>query len=241
MVQQNIVQDRLQDLFPVHYRNGNILMINADCMDVMAHIQDNEAELSCVDPPYGLGKRLSQGAGKLKDRRLQVLDSSWDTPPDEEYFTELFRVSKNQIIWGGNYFPLPPTRCVLCWDKEQPWENFSQWEMAWTSFDSPAALFRMNNAFKNPGKIHATQKPVALYKWLLSRFAKPGDKILDTHGGSGSSCIASHEFGYDMVWMEADKGIYESAVARYKDFASQATLFDPVELTKENAGGFVFE
>ena len=112
-------------------------------------------------------------------------------------------------MWGGNYFPLPPSRCVVVWDKVQPWENFSQIELGWTSFGSPAQLYRFDN--RTGAKIHPTQKPVALYKWLLSRYAKPGDKILDTHGGSGSICIACHDLGYDLTWMELDADYYEAA------------------------------
>ncbi len=220
------LQDRLQELFPVHYRNGNILMINADCMEVMKHIQDNEAELSCVDPPYGIGM------SKNPVRQLHE-KKEWDNAiPNQKYFVELFRVSKNQIIWGGNYFSLPASQGFVIWDKMQP-ENFSlaMCEFAWSSIQSPAKIFKQSVLLEN-GKIHPTQKPVALYKWLLSRYAKPGDKILDTHGGSGSICIACHDLGYDLTWMELDEDYYKAAVARYKNHAAQATLFDPAELTK---------
>ena len=241
MVQQNIVQDRLQDLFPVHYRNGNILMINADCMDVMAHIQDNEAELSCVDPPYGIGAdNMTGGAGKNK---LWKKGKRWDSAvPDKTYFNELFRVSKNQIIWGGNYFFdfLPSTKSCMIWDKQNDGRDFAEFEFAWSSFDEVARTFRMRPMGMDGGKIHPTQKPVALYKWLLSRYAKPGDRILDTHGGSGSICIAAHDLGYDLTWMELDADYYAAACKRYKDHAAQASLFDPAELTKEAKEGELF-
>lgn len=224
-------------------------MLHADCMEFMRGQPDGAFDLAIVDPPYGInaprggelgiidprGKRsakgrLSAGAGKLKNRVLQTMVKDWDdSAPSPEYFDELRRVSKNQIIFGGNYFPLPPTRCVVCWDKEQPWENFSQWEMAWTSFDSPASLFRLTNAGPSYAdqKIHPTQKPVALYKWLMTRYAKPGMKILDTHGGSGSICIAAHDLGFDLTWMELDADYYAAAVARYQTHAAQLHLFEP--------------
>ncbi len=171
---------------------------NVDCMEYMSTLPDGFFDLAVVDPPYGINApamemgsargnvstatrlrkgRLNAGAGKLKDRALQMMPVAWDfEPPKEDYFRELFRVSKNQIIWGGNYFHLPPTRGVVVWDKMQPWENFSQVELAWTSFDCPAKIVRIattggNN--KEP-KIHPTQKPVALYAWLFNKFAGGG-------------------------------------------------------------------
>jgi site-specific DNA-methyltransferase (adenine-specific) len=206
-------------------------MLHENCMDFMATLPDKAFELAIVDPPYGIGEaggelhsnRALSGAGKLKNRALNTGNTKWDSAPSAEYFAELLRVSENQIIWGGNYFPLPPSRCVIAWDKVQPWENFSQWEMAWTSFDFPAALFRFDN--RTGGKIHPTAKPVALYKWLLSRYAKPGNRILDTHGGSGSICIACHDLGFDLTWMELDADYYEAAVKRYKTHAAQGQMF----------------
>lgn len=219
-----------------------------DCVDLMREYPDGHFDLAIVDPPYGIscnsfgmgesfnggGKRknrLNAGAGKLKDRALQRMKSDWDAnPPKPEYFTELRRVSKAQIIWGGNYFPLPPTRCVVCWDKEQPWENFSQWEMAWTSFDRPAALFKRSNGGVEPGKIHPTQKPVKLYAWLLHKFAKPGMTILDTHLGSGSIAIACHYFGAHLTACEIDQDYFTAACARIKRETAQATFgFDTTQ------------
>jgi len=230
-----------------------IEMLNMDCMDYMRGLPDKAYSLAIVDPPYGIGvpdkptskynrknrifntkNRLNSGSGKLKNRTLNTSNASWDNSiPDQIYFDELRRVSVNQIIWGGNYFPLPPSRCVIAWDKVQPWENFSQWEMAWTSFDSPAALFKFDN--RTGDKIHPTAKPVALYKWLLSRYAKPGDRILDTHGGSGSICIACHDLGYDLTWMELDEDYYKAACERYKIHASQAQLFQPEPIKYKQA------
>ena len=134
--------------------------------------------------------------------------------PPPEYFDELFRISKNQIIWGGNYFHLPPSRCIICWDKVQPWENFSQIELAWTSFDYPAKLFRYDNRIG--GKIHATQKPTALYAWIYRNFAQEGMKIFDSHLGSQSSRIAAHFAGLDFWGCEIDKEYFDSGCARYE-------------------------
>jgi len=195
------------------------VVYNMDCMDYMRTLPDKAFDLAIVDPPYGLKQAGGQtvGKGKLKNRIFTngKIDR-WDVPPTEEYFSELFRVSKNQIIWGGNYFKLPPTRCVICWDKVQPWWNFSQWEMAWTSFPYPAKLFKFDNRTKD--KIHPTQKPVALYKWLLEKFAGGGEKILDTHVGSGSSRIACEEMGFDFVGCEIDKDYFDAEEKRFADW-----------------------
>ena len=197
-------------------------LYNTDCMEAMREFPDKFFDLAIVDPPYGIGadkfrnddgvksqlggcstaariarNRLNTGAGKLKNRLLNQSDCSWDTkPPSKEYFEELFRVSKNQIIWGGNYFDLPPTRGIVVWDKQQPWENFSQVELAWTSFDKPAAIYRYRNGRRDGReRIHPTEKPVDLYAWLLGKYGKEGDLILDTHAGSANSLIACHRGG----------------------------------------------
>lgn len=202
---------------------------NMDCMKYMREIPDKFFELAVVDPPYGLGaatrgmggtaanRSRHSGSGTLKNRvlnRTAKKFENWDIAPTQEYFEELFRVSRNQIVWGGNYFSLPPTRCVICWDKLQPWENFSQIEVAWTSFDFPAKLFRFDNRYG--GKIHATQKPVELYVWIFKTFAKPGDKILDTHLGSGSSRIAAYWAGFDFFGCEIDEEYFEAEEARFE-------------------------
>ena len=167
---------------------------NCDCLEYMRGLPDKHFALAIADPPYGINapkmgmgsgfssghytptKRLNGGGGKLKNRVLNQSDCEWDAkPPTEEFFTELMRVCENVIIWGGNYFRLPPSRCIVCWDKMQPWENFSQIELAWTSFDMPAKLYRQINGGANcERKIHPTQKPVELYVYLLRVFAKRG-------------------------------------------------------------------
>jgi site-specific DNA-methyltransferase (adenine-specific) len=193
-------------------------------MTAMAQFPDKYFELAIVDPPYGLPKDSTHGRGKLKNRILNNGSLElWDRKPTHEYFEELFRVSKNQIIWGGNYFDLPPARCVVVWDKCQPWENFSQVEIAWTSFGLNARLFKYDNRTGN--KIHPTQKPVALYKWLLKNYAKQGDKILDTHMGSGSSIIACYDMGFDYMAFEIDKDYFDMANERIEAHKAQGRLF----------------
>jgi len=208
-------------------------MMQGDCMELMARTPDKFYELAIVDPPYGIGAdNMTGGSGKNKQWDK---GKDWDSGvPDKTYFKELFRVSKNQIIWGGNYFILPPSRCFLIWDKIRQGLDFAESEYAWASFDQVSRTFRMVPTNMDGGKIHPTQKPVALYKWLLSRYAKPGDKILDTHGGSGSICIACHDLGFDLDWIELDQDYYTAAVKRYKEHASQAVLFAPQEIQQKN-------
>jgi len=149
----------------------------------------------------------------------------WDTAPTDEYFKELFRVSKNQIIWGGNYFGLPPNRNFIIWKKLTISEGFSMAmaEYAWCSIQGNSKIFEC--APQDSKRFHPTQKPVKLYSWLLQNYAKPGDRILDTHGGSGSICIAAHDLGYDLDWMELDKDYYDAAVKRYEKHKSQPDMF----------------
>jgi site-specific DNA-methyltransferase (adenine-specific) len=206
-------------------------------MDYMRSLPDNAFELAIVDPPYGINYGKSEGFKSVKRKngttghasREKHDKKNWDEfSPSPEYFSELFRVSKIQIIWGGNYFDLPPTRGVICWDKKQPFENFSAWEMAWTNTDKPAAMFRYDNKgfMCNDGaKIHPTQKPVKLYQWLLSNYAKPGDRILDTHLGSGSSAIAAHYAGHDFVGIELDENYFKAAKKRFDELTKQEALF----------------
>jgi len=205
-------------------------LINDDCLNVMQDYTDNYFDLAIVDPPYGVenftGTDVAVGAGKLKNRVLNVgakKVTDWDKTPTKKYFNELFRISKNQIIFGGNYFDLPPYRCIIVWDKCQPFKNFSAVEIAWTSFNKPASIYKFDNRTGN--KIHPTQKPVALYRWLLENYAKSTDKIIDTHLGSGSSAIASHYFGInEFVGIEIDTEYYNNAVNRIKKETMQLKL-----------------
>lgn len=172
--------------------------------------------------------RLNSGGGHMKNSALTNMNCEWDlVPPSPEYFAEIERVSKNRIIWGSNYFPLPPTRCMVVWDKRQPWDNFSQVELAWTSFDRPAALFSMSNTGgrNHETKIHPTQKPVRLYSWLLSKFAQPGNKIIDTHMGSQSSRIAAFNAGFDYWGWEIDKQYFDDGNKRFAEKTAQIQLF----------------
>lgn len=193
-----------------------------DCMALMARYADKHFDLAIVDPPYGIdinsSGRLGHYGGKGK---------TWDAQiPSAAYFAELRRVSRAQVIWGGNYFPLPPSRCFLIWDKQQPeGVSFADAEFAWTSFDASAKTFRMRPQNADPERIHPTQKPVALYRWLLENYAKPGQRVLDTHLGSGSHAIAAHYFGARLTACEIDADYYAAAMARIKRETAQTTLF----------------
>lgn len=199
---------------------------NIDCMEYMKSLPDNAYDLAVVDPPYGLPKDSTNGRGKLRDCTFNRGNiTKWDIPPEAAYFEELFRVSKNQVIWGGNYFHLPPCRCFLAWDKMQPFPNFSRCEYAWTSFNKPSKLFAFDNRY--PGKIHPTQKPVELYAWIYSLFAEPGSSVLDTHLGSGSSRIAAYDAGLDFAGCEINKEYFEAEEERFNLHAAQTSLFVP--------------
>jgi site-specific DNA-methyltransferase (adenine-specific) len=208
-------------------------IIHADCMDIMKDIPDKYFELAIVDPPYGIN--MANGAhSNLK----KLGNKDWDIQtPDNAYFSELFRVSENQIIWGGNYFTnkLPVSRGWIFWDKKitnSTSPNFSDGELAWTSFDKILKRFVYDwigfGYLNNPAgekKIHPTQKPVALYRWLLQNYAKPGDKIIDTHSGSGSCAIACHLEKFDFLAIEKDEDYYKASVKRLEEIRSQGVLF----------------
>lgn len=200
---------------------------NMDCMEGMKQFPDKYFELAIVDPPYGLGESVVNSGGRFK--RYENKNGNWDNkPPDDTYFKELFRVSKNQIIWGGNYFNLPPTKCFLIWDKKQPQDvSFASCELAWTSFKSVAKTFYYS-PISQKDRFHPTQKPVALYTWLLNNYAKKGDKILDTHCGSASSLIACHKLGFKYVAFELDKDYYKASMERLQAVKDQISMFDEV-------------
>jgi site-specific DNA-methyltransferase (adenine-specific) len=206
----------------------NCILHNMDCMDLLKNTPDNFFDLAIVDPPYGMPKNATHGRGKLKTRILNTAGvERWDIAPDKEYFLELMRVSKNQIIWGGNYFDLPPTRGFVIWDKEQPFENFSSAEYAWISFQVVSKIYRL--AATRTGditKIHPTQKPVSLYEWLLKNYAKQGDKILDTHLGSGSHAIACNNLGFELTACELDSDYFEASIKRITQATAQERLFE---------------
>ena len=201
-----------------------IEILQGDCMAYMATLDDNAFDLAIVDPPYGLPKRSTKGMGKLADRQIQGMHKKgWDVAPEPSYFKELMRVSRNQIIWGGNYFYLPPNRGFIIWDKKQPWPNFAACEYAWNSIDGVAKIFPYDN--RQDSKQHPTQKPVKLYEWLLANYAKEGDRILDTHGGSMSSAIAAYYGGFDMTIIELDEDYYKAGKARFDHETKQQALF----------------
>lgn len=193
-------------------------------MLLMARYPDNYFDLAIVDPPYGLGDSVVNSGGRFA--RYENKNGNWDNEtPTIEYFKELFRISKSQIIWGGNYFELPPTKCFLIWDKKQPQDvSFASCEFAWTSFNSVAKTFYFRPQGQE-NRFHPTQKPVALYKWLLDKYAKQGDKILDTHLGSGSIAIACHDYGFDLTACELDEEYFNKAMERINNHKAQTKLF----------------
>ena len=197
---------------------------NRDCVEAMKELPDNYADLACVDPPYGLGSSVVNSGGRFK--RYFNDNGNWDmNVPTQEYFKELFRVSKNQIIWGGNYFDLPANKCFIIWDKGQPEGiSFAMCEYAWASFDRVAQIYRKRTQGQKQ-RFHPTQKPVALYDWIFQNYAKEGDLILDTHLGSGSSRIAANKHGLNFIGFEIDKDYFDAAEKRYNEFISQKRLF----------------
>lgn len=206
---------------------------NMDCLEAMKQMDDNQFDLAIVDPPYGIGaNKMTLGNGKRKVYRGQ---HDWDAkPPSKEYFNELFRVSKNQIIWGANHFIEQFSKnssCWLFWDKGTGANDFADGELAWTSFNGAMRKIFIswvgaNAKEKNElDRIHPTQKPVKLYEWILDKYAKEGDKILDTHLGSGSIAIACHNRGFDLTGFEIDKEYFDNACERLRVHQSQLTMF----------------
>ena len=209
---------------------------NEDNMELMARYEDNYFDLAICDPPYGVDDKLYRSSyGKNKNGALAMYKNKrWDILPTKEYFDELFRISKKQIVWGGNYFNLPLSRCWVIWNKDNPVKNFSSIEMAWTSFDIHPKYYYyawggladgIKGRNKKEKSIHPTQKPVKLYEWLLMNYAKEGDKILDTHLGSGSIAIACHNLGYDLTACELDKEYYNAAMKRIEQHKQQIRMF----------------
>jgi len=212
-----------------------LTITNEDNMELMARYPDKYFDLAIVDPPYGIDitKDLTKDNSKNKSfmsaSKSIIQGKHWDKSiPSKEYFYELKRVSKNQIIWGGNYFLdyLNNTRCFCVWDKMNGTNSMADCELAWTSFNSSVRIFRMHHFSNGYGeKIHPTQKPIKLYKWLLDKYAKPTDKILDTHLGSGSIAIACHDYGFDLTACELDKEYFDKAMQRINNHTAQQKLF----------------
>ena len=198
------------------------MITNEDNMELMARYEDNYFDLAIVDPPYGIGMSNYKRKGNIKFDQTKKWDSNI---PTKLYFDELFRVSKNQVIFGGNHFTdyLTPSKGWLFWDKKQQ-GNLQIGELAWTSFDRMKYYLR-EWQWDRQNKIHPTQKPVKLYEWLLDNYAKEGDKILDTHLGSGSIAIACHNRKFDLTACELDKEYFDKAMERIKQHKKQLTLF----------------
>jgi site-specific DNA-methyltransferase (adenine-specific) len=204
-----------------------ITITNEDNMELMARYPDNYFELAIVDPPYGID--YAKRKQKNKNSKIKYTPKNWDIDrPNKSYFDELKRVSKNQIIWGGNYFLdiLGNSRGMICWDKCQP-EGLDQamCEYAWISIDKSAKIFKTSIQQIQFTRTHPTEKPIKLYKWILDVYAKQGDKILDTHLGSGSIAIACHDYGFELTACELDAEYYEKAIQRIKNHTSQQSLF----------------
>jgi site-specific DNA-methyltransferase (adenine-specific) len=211
---------------------AEINLYNGDCLQAMKAMQDKQFDLAIVDPPCGIdlanmnmGAGKSKKASKIENRKWKPKD--WDkNTPTKEYFDELFRVSKNQIVWGGNYFELPPCYGYVIWDKEIPEGlSFSDCEMAWHSFKKAARMFRYSAYLDKKSKFHPTQKPVKLYKWLLDKYAEKGQTVLDTHLGSGSIAVACWDMGFDLTAYEIDKEYYDKACKRFEQHSKQMQLW----------------
>ena len=200
-----------------------IEMLNVNCMDYLKSQPDGAFEIAIVDPPYGISI-----TGECMGGRQTVIpdkDKTWDSEvPTAEYFEELFRVSKNQTIWGGNYFNLPPSRYFAIWDKGLTMygRDFAECEFAWVRFGGTRICKTSPVQLK---RFHPTQKPEDLYKFLLRKYAKSGDRILDTHGGSGSICLACSDLKFDLTWMELDPDYYKAACDRFKSHSDKQVLF----------------
>jgi len=208
------------------------MIYNQDCMEAMKEMSDNQFDLAIVDPPYGIGRfgdRVEVSNRICANAKI----NDWDIKPRSDFFTELFRVSRNQIIWGANNFTLPETEYFCVWDKKQTVDNFASAEYAWVSMGlkKPAKVFRysihkvIQDRKKQGGKMHPTQKPVKLYEWLLMKYAKEGDTILDTHLGSGSIAIACHNLGFELTGYEIDKEYFEAAKKRIEQHKQQGRLW----------------
>jgi site-specific DNA-methyltransferase (adenine-specific) len=216
-----------------------IKIFNMDCIDFLKTCKDNQFDLSIVDVPYGIGFSSYSRGGKVslktKQRHTKNGIKNWDDSiPSDEYWKELFRVSINVIAWGANYIPYLWTngcKGFIYWHKGNPVDNFSDGELAYTSFNRPAKQFdyryygNLDGKTSASEKIHPTQKPIQLYQWLLDNYAKQGDKILDTHLGSGSIAIACHDYGFELTACELDKEYYDKAIERIKNHVSQQKLF----------------
>ncbi len=210
-----------------------------DCMDYMRGFPDKFFELAVVDPEFGIGAAKNKGKsiGLRKKWKgygtAKYTEKNWDdTPAGGAYFSELFRVSKNWIVWGANYFDIPTSKGIMAWDKGCDGTSFSDFELAYSSFEKSAKIFRYPIQGESQQRIHPTQKPIALYEWLLKNYAKPGDKILDTHLGSQSSRIAAYKLGFDFYGTEIDADYFNEGCARF-EISIAMPLFDSIEIPEQ--------
>jgi len=218
---------------------GKATLINGDCMEYMSTLQDKAFDLAVVDPPYGIKfgefNRTNKTSSGVRSKADKYKNSDWDNEiPSDNYFNNLISVSTNQIIWGGNYFPyLWYSGCkgFVFWYKKNPVDNFSDGELAYTSFNKPAKCFEypyygnIEGSTSAGQKIHPTQKPVKLYEWIYANYAKPGQRILDTHGGSMSSVIAALNLGFEIVCIEKDEEYFNAAADRVIKSQQQQRMF----------------
>ena len=210
--------------------DGTIRFLNMDCNEFMKGLKENEFDLCHNDPPYELA-RFKKGSLRIDKSEKAKNGLSWDVAPTDEQFSEMFRVGKNQIFWGANNFILPKTEYFIVWDKEQTVDNFASAEYAWTNIKMPAKVFRysihkcMAERKEEGGKIHPTQKPISLYRWILQNYTKPTDTILDCFGGSMSSAIACHMERRKLTIIELDADYFKSALKRFDFYERQLTLF----------------
>lgn len=212
---------------------------NQDCLEAMREMPDKAFDLAIVDPPYGIGANQEKPHNGWQDWGIKQWDSA---APDSSYFVELFRVSKNQIIWGANHFIERINRnspAWILWDKGQRDFSLADGELAWSSFNRAMRIFTMSRAAAlQEGKIHPTQKPIALYKWLLQNYAEPHWSVLDTHLGSGSSRIAAYDLGFDFTGYELDADYFDAQEKRFQEHIAQPKLFTPTPVIETQGAMF---
>jgi len=211
------------------YRS-KIELYNVDCLPFMKQCDDNQFDLAIVDPPYGIERfKKPSGTTRFKSSKLMQEEGlTWDKKPSQEYWIELFRISKNQIVWGANNFEMPPSEYFCIWNKKQTVDNFASAEYAWVSMGlkKPAKIFDYGiHKHNHTTKIHPTQKPVDLYRWLLQNYAEEGQTIFDSHLGSGSIAVACDDMGFDLVGLEIDKDYFNKANKRIELARRQRSLF----------------
>ena len=199
-------------------------IINADCMDILKQLPDKCIDLVLTDPPYGIGNKFKGGTNSKLNKFNNIVNKGWDNAPSEEYFNEILRVSKNQIIWGGNYFNLAPTRCFLIWDKMISFDfSLAMAEYAWTSFDKLAKIYKMPSEKKF--REHPTQKPLKLFEMILRDYSNENDLILDCFSGSGTTAVACHNLKRRFICIEKDYDYWKASVERLKNAQAQMKLF----------------